>query len=75
VAGIALVRPGQSGGDPARTTDPQVTRPALTNPSAAGGATGLSANFAAGGPTTVTITTTSVPAVTFPTIPGRKGKP
>jgi hypothetical protein len=74
VAGIALVRPSQSGGDPVRTTDSEATLPRLTNSSAAD-ATGLSANSPAGGPTTITITTTSVPAVTFPTIPARKGKP
>ncbi|MDQ1427641.1 MAG: hypothetical protein QOK39_1117 [Acidimicrobiaceae bacterium] len=75
VVGIALVRPGRSGGDPVRTTDSPATLSTQTNSSPAGGATGLSANFSGGGATTITITTTSVPAVTFPTIPGRKGKP
>lgn len=76
IAGIALVRPGRHSADPVSTTDPRTFfQPDLSPTPASGGLVGTSAQEPSASATTITITTTSVPAVTFPTVPGRKGKP
>jgi len=76
VVGIAVVRPGRHSADPASTSDPHAVLPNLLSPSeSSGGLVGTSADLPGGSATTITITTTSIPAVTFPTVPGRKGKP
>jgi anti-sigma factor RsiW len=76
--GVFLIRPSKATSDPASTNGPQAILPQLSDTSANGGLVGASSNLPAGAATTITVTTTSVPAVTFPTIPApgaKKGKP
>jgi hypothetical protein len=73
--GIALVRPNRHSTDPVTTFDPHAVLPNPASSAADGGLVGTSADLSTESATTITITTTSIPAVTFPTVPGRKGKP
>jgi hypothetical protein len=78
IIGIGLVRPGKSSSDPVVRNDPRAILPGLSTTPAGGVILGSSTNLPNGPTPTVTVTTTSVPAVTFPTIPAggvRKSKP
>jgi hypothetical protein len=72
VAGISLIRPATHSSNPIGTSDPRAIVPSLSNSAVNGGFIGSSANLPVDGPTTITVTTSSIPAVTFPTIPTGK---
>ncbi len=75
--GMFLIRPAKGSTDPVGTNDSRAIVPQLSDTSANGALVGSSVDLPASA-TTITVTTTSVPAVTFPTIPAggtKKGKP
>jgi hypothetical protein len=68
--GITLVRPARSGTEPVAPGDPRAILPGFSSTPSGGGVVVPLANL----PTTPTITivTTTLPAVTFPTIPTKR---
>ncbi|MDQ1420565.1 MAG: hypothetical protein QOJ52_2527 [Acidimicrobiaceae bacterium] len=75
--GLFLIRPTKASTDPVGSSDQRAIVPQLSDTSANGALVGSSVDLPASA-TTIVVTTTSVPAVTFPTIPAggtKKGKP
>jgi hypothetical protein len=75
--GVFLIRPTKGSTAPVNRSDQRAIVPQLSDTSANGALVGSSLDLPATA-TTIVVTTTSVPAVTFPTIPAggaKKGKP
>ncbi len=71
VIGIRLVGHPKSSREPVVPSDPRALVPGFSPSSSGGGVVIPLANVPGGTATTITVTTTVVPAVTFPTIKGR----
>lgn len=74
IVGIAIIRSGGHGSDPVTTKDPPTQLPSLSGSAGTDGVLSPSATAPETTATTLPVTTSSLPVLTFPTVPGGRTK-